>query len=346
MPNRINLTSGAVGIVLALCCALTLPAAAQQERVHTLAVSGRVVNATPGASGGVDGIAVVFHMQSDAAYESVDATTDADGRFRFENIAYDPAVIYAVSVRYQGALYGDEISLRDGSPPPLTIDVYDAVYTQNDLRVDSASLLLADADKVTQTVAAMEIIRIVNDSQHTFVPGNAGPMSLLRFGLPPGSEGLQVDTRLLGADIVQVDRGFAVLGSVPPGSHDIMFSYNFPYEQGEATFTKSFPYGADSLRVLSPDGALSLSSEDIGAAEAVTIGERPYQLIEAAGIERGRRISLALSGLPTATAADRLRASLDEARYEYIPAAALALFLCGLIVFAVVRRRRRALPRT
>ena len=319
-------------------------AAAVFAQTEALVVSGRIVNRTPGASGGVDGIPVSLHMQSDDAYETIDAVTDADGGFRFDGAARAPGVIYAVSLRYQGALYGREVDVGadGGSPPPLTIDVYDAVFDQSALRVDSASVLFAGADKATQTISAMEIVKIVNDSGRTFVPGNQGPMSLLRFGLPPNSDGLQVDTRLLGADIAQVDRGFAVIGSVPPGSHDIMFTYNFPYDRSETTVTKSFPFGAESLRALSPDESMELAAGDgLWETQRVDIGARPYQLIEAAGIARGGSVSLELSGLPRPSAADRLRAAYGGVRYEYAPAAALALFLCALVVFAVARRRRR-----
>lgn len=336
---------------LALLVGLALPfalgAVAEAQGAATT-VAGRVVNATPDATGGsgadgaVAGAAVTLHMQTLETQDSVRTITDAQGRFRFEGVAVEPGVIYAVSVRYQDALYGEQISLREGDPPPLTIRVYDAAYDLDVIRVGSASLLFAGADRATQTIAALEIVKVVNDSEHTFVPGNQGPMSLLRFGLPPGSDGLQVDTRLLGADIVQVDRGFAVLGSVPPGTHDIMFTYRFPYEGGETEFSKSFPFGADSLRVLSPDEVLRLSGSDFGEPEAALIGERAYQLIETAGLERGERVSVRLSGLPRTTLADRVSGALASARYEYVAPVALGAFLAGLIPFAIWRRRRAA----
>ena len=152
---------------------------------------------------------------------------------------------------------------------------------------------------------------------------------------------MQVDTRLLGADVVQVDRGFAVIGSVPPGEHDIMYTYSFPYDGAETTFEKSFPFGADNLRVLSPNEVLTLPSQDIGAPEPVTIGERPYQLIETTNIERGKRINVHLSGLPRTTLADRAQNAVTNARYEYIAPALLAVFLTALIPFAIIRHRTK-----
>ena len=337
----------ALALLFGLALAFALGTAVEAQSAAAT-VAGRVVNATPdttgenGGGGAVAGAAVTLHMQTLETQDSVRTITDAQGRFRFEGIAVEPGVIYAVSVRYQDALYGEQVSLREGDPPPLTIRVYDAAYDLDAIRVGASSLLFAGADRATQTIAALEIVKVVNDSDYTFVPGNQGPMSLLRFGLPPGADGLQVDTRLLGADIVQVDRGFAVLGSVPPGTHDIMFTYRFPYEGGETEFSKSFPFGADSLRVLSPDEVLRISDADFGEAEAVSIGERAYQLIETAGVERGERVSVRLSGLPRTTLGDRVGGALASARYEYVAPVALGAFLAGLIPFAIWRRRRAA----
>ncbi|MCY3542480.1 MAG: hypothetical protein OXH22_00325 [Chloroflexi bacterium] len=333
---------GGALIALVMICGLALGgvraiAVAQQAPVT---IAGQVVNASPGADSAV-GLAVVLHMQGADSYDNMTTITDGDGNFAFEGILYDPELAYGVSVRYQDALYGTEIGIADGATTEVVIEVYDAIYEQDVIRVGSASLLFADADRVTQTVSALEIVKVVNDSDFTFVPGSEGPMSLLRFGLPPGAEGLQVDTRLLGADVVQVDRGFAVIGSVPPGEHDIMFTYAFPYDGDRTTIEKSFPFGADNLRVLSPDEVLTLGSADLGAPESISIGERPYQLIETADIERGRRVEMQLTGLPRASLADRAQATVANARYEYAAPALLVVFLTALIPFAVLRHRAR-----
>lgn len=327
-------------LLVAACSLVAAVHATATAQTSPLSISGQVVNGSPEA-GSVVGIAVILHMQGETTYDNKTTITDNDGRFNFDGVAYDPALVYGVTVRYQDTVYGTDVSLIDGTPPPLTIEVYDAVYEQDVIRVGSSSLLFANADRMTQTVSALEIVKVINDSGFTFVPGSGGPMSLLRFGLPPGAEGLQVDTRLLGADIVQVDRGFAVIGSVPPGEHDIMFTYAFPYDGAETTFEKSFPFGADTLRVLSPNEVLTIASQDIGVPEPVTIGERPYQLIETADIERGERIEVQLSGLPRTTLADRAQNAVSGARYEYIAPALLAVFLTALIPFAVIRHRSR-----
>ena len=58
----------------------------------------------------------------------------------------------------------------------------------------------------------------------TFTPsmgGAQGPMGLLRFGLPRNAFDLTMDERLSAFDVIQVDRGFASLLPLPPGSTDV-----------------------------------------------------------------------------------------------------------------------------
>jgi hypothetical protein len=76
--------------------------------------------------------------------------------------------------------------------------------------------------------------------------------------------------------------------------------------------------------------------------DSVTIGERPYQIIESGGIERGERITVQLGGLPAATAADRVSRNLDSIRLEYAAPAALVTLMIGLVVYGGFWKRRRS----
>ena len=231
-----------------LSAALVVGPGGGRAQAQTRVVEGSIFNATQGG-GGVGGLPVTLHQISALGPLNLQTDSDDQGRFRFEDISFDPARAYGVSVRYQGAIYGTDLDLSEGSPPPLRITIYDASSDDTIVSVASASLLLASVDRANQTVAALEIVNLANGSDHAYVPG-ADPMQLLRFGLPPGATGLQVDTRLIDADYAQVDRGFALFASVPPGEHQLTFSYRFPYEGDELTLEKSYRYGAGNIRVL------------------------------------------------------------------------------------------------
>lgn len=310
-----------------------LEAQAQQE---TLVIEGQVVNATALAEGPLD-VQVVVHQNRAGARDDLTTTTDPDGRFRFEGIVYDSEVLYGVSVIYQGALYGRDLDLSGGPPGHITLTVYESSDSDDVLSVASSSLLIAQVDKAAQLIWALEIARVVNGTDRTYVPGPE-PMKLLRFGLPPGAVGLQVDTALLGVDVIQVDRGFALTGSVPPGDHEVMYAYRFPYERSETTITKSYPYGAGEVRMMAPEGLVDFSSEELGEGEAVTVGGRSYRLLPGSGLPRGSEVSFTLGGLPRASFAERLSQRLDGARLELVVPAGLGLLLLLVIAFALWKR--------
>ena len=300
-------------------------------------VEGVIVNGTDGADGAsAGGQTVTLHRVGADGIQDLSAESDPDGAFRFE-FEYDPDLAYGVSVRYQDAVYGTDLDLSDGSPDPVALTVYESTSDDGVIRARSASILLAAADPVDQTVAALEIVRLVNDTDTAYVPGE-GVMELLRFGLPPGATGLTLDTRLIGADFIQVDRGFALLASVPPGEYDVMFSYRFPYESDEFTLSKTYRYGADSLRALAAEEVMSIESAELGEPKTERIGERQYRILEAEGFTRGAAVSIRLSGLPAPDAAERVGASLDGIRFEYAAPAALALLMAGLLIYGAIWR--------
>ena len=303
-------------------------------------VEGVIVNGTAGADGAdsasAGGQTVTLHRVGADGIQDLSAESDPDGAFRFE-FEYDPDLAYGVSVRYQDAVYGTDLDLSDGSPDAVTLTVYESTSDDGVIRARSASILLAAADPGDQTVAALEIVRLVNDTDTAYVPGE-GVMELLRFGLPAGATGLTLDTRLIGADFIQVDRGFALLASVPPGEYDVMFSYRFPYESDEFTLSKTYRYGADSLRALAAEEVMSIESAELGEPKTERIGERQYRILEAEGFTRGAAVSIRLSGLPAPDAADRVGASLDGIRFEYAAPAALALLMAGLLIYGAIWR--------
>ena len=335
---RVMLWALAASLAIALAAASGIVHAQTQLRT----VEGIVQNATSGG-GAVSDQTVTLHRVTSTGFDDLTTMTDGTGAFSFTDFEYNPAVSYGVSVRYQDAIYGTDLDLADGSPEPVTLTVYNGTSDDGIVSAGSASLLLADADPSDQTLAALEIIRLVNRSDRAYVPGE-GVMELLRFGLPPGASDLVLDTPLIGADYVQVDRGFALLASIPPGVHEIMFSYRFPYEASRFTIEKSYRYGADKVRILAPEEVVSLSSPSLGPPSPVTIGERQYQVVEAEGLTRGAAVSIDLDGLPMTSAGQRIGNRFPDLHFEYAAPATLVVLMIGLLIYGAIWKTQRAIP--
>ena len=320
-------------VVFVVGSALAGGAAHAQEAGAT--IEGRVVNASSDG-GSVGGLVVTLHEVTADGRQELETTTDLDGRFRFEEVLFDSETAYGVSVIYQDSFYGTDLDVSRWPPDPVELTVYESSSDDGDLAVSSASVLFAGASPETGTVSAMEILTLVNSGDQTYVPG-PGVMDLLRFGLPSGASGLRVETSLVGANHIQVDRGFALVASVPPGSHEVMYAYEFPYSGAEAAFDRAVRYGAENLRVMTPEDAMDLTADSLGEARTVTIGETRYQLIEATGLAPGTPISVTLSGLPQPDGGPGLR---DDIRFEYAAPVTLALLMAALVGYALWRRLR------
>ena len=326
-------------VVVALACAAALHAATVLAQQSPLLIEGRVTNGTPGG-GSVEGLIVTLHQHTVERDDDLTYPTGPDGSFRFENVLYGSGTAYGVSVDYQGALYGMDLDLSAGTPEFIELTVYEGTDDESVISASVVSLLLAEVDADTQTILGMEISRITNEADLTYVPG-AEPMKLLRFGLPKGTQGLQVDTNLIAANVIQVDRGFGLSTSVPPGEHEVMFSYNFPYSGESLELSKSFPYGAEEFRILVPTRGVDIGGEAFGQPEVVSVGGLQYLLFTTEDVPRGERLALDLRGLPQVGAIDRLGNSLSTLRWELMAPAVLALLMVALIAFAVRRRRPR-----
>ena len=307
----------------------------------TFAVEGRVVNGTLDV--GAAQLEVMLHTVTELARADTPTLTDDEGAFRFDDVPLNPQAAYGVSVVYQGALYGTDLDTSDGSPAPVTLTIYESTHDDSGIRAALASVLFASANREEQTISTLEIVRIINEANTTYVPGPE-PMNLMRFGLPPNASELQVDTSLPDADYAQVDRGFALLASVPPGEHEVFYSYTFPYSGGGADYAKNLLYGAEKLRVLAPRGELSLTADVLGEPDEVVIGERPYQVIEASDLPRGERVSVRLSELPSLTAAESARRWADNVSPEAGALGVLGVVIVCALAVVVLRRRRAARP--
>ena len=320
--------------IVTLLLMVVAGAAAAQEQPTTIVVEGTVLDGTAGGHVG-PGLPVFLVSSAGPEYE-MQAVTDEDGRFRFDAPPPPDGERLGVSIQYQGAVYGAIVQVVQGLTLPMTITVYDSSDDERLIEASSASLLFARADKATQTLWALEIVKLVNDNDQTYVPGPR-PMQLLRFGLPPGADDLSVDTGLIGADVLQVDRGFAITAPVPPGEHEVMYAYSIPYEGSEMDFTKSLPYGAAGLRILVPEEVAGLSSS-AGETERVTIGDRPYRLLSGTDLPRGAKVPFELISLPQASLGDRALQGVRWVRLEYAAVVGLGLVMASLIAFALVSR--------
>ncbi len=307
-------------------------------------VEGVIVNGTLGADNPV-GISVALHTNKlDEGVNLVQTFTGSDGSFLFTDVEVIKEALYGISVIYKGATYAVGVDLAFVSDP-VEIVVYDPTSSDEVISISRASLLFTNVDIAARRVSVMEMVTLRNGSDFTYTPGD-GPMELLRFGLPVGSDQLVVDTGFEQADWVQVDRGFALLASVPPGDHEIMYSYRVPYSEDSLSFTKKWRYGAQGLRIVVPAGLFDVTTDLGMPTQIMDIGGINYDVQEAINIGRGQVTEVSLTGFPRPTFTQTLSHNFNSVRYEYTGPVGLALILFAGAMLGTLRtlrfRRRTA----
>lgn len=304
MAARGRRLAAALALALALASLVVVPPGVGLARDAAGTIEGRLVNGSAGGGQPADAEVVLHAFRNSAHDRDVPIRSSADGSFAFSGLDTDPGYSYEVTASYGGATYGGApLTFGTGQRAQrLEITVYEPTATDPGVRVRRASLILARPDPSSQTLQAIEAQTLENPSDRTFVPnatGPAGPMGLVRFPLPPQAGSLQLGPGLDGAEIVQVDRGFATSMPLPPGTTDVVFAYRFPYVGGQPlAWERRTPYPTAELRVLQASDGPLLESPDLQETAPVQLDGRDYRHYLARDLAAGGKVGLTLRGLP------------------------------------------------
>jgi hypothetical protein len=328
-----------------LAVALLLPAAPAQAEGPGV-VSGQVVNGTPGGRVGDAAQVALGIYRNNRLEREVRDQVDAAGRFRFAGLEVGGDRSYQLGTVHADAPYRSEPFRLTASQPTqrLVLRIYEPTPADPGLRATRVIVSLGVANDGAQDLVVSETVTLANPSDRAFAPapgGQAGPMALVRFGLPPGAHSLQPRRGLDPGQILQVDRGFASLAPVPPGEHDFAYSYRVPFAGEREVLERSLPYGAEVFRVIVAEGGPTVAGPDLALDETRDAGGSKVLVWAARDLAPGTRLGVELSGLP----ARPLWARVADVLASPVVLAALLALVPALGVFWTLRGRVRRGPR-
>ncbi len=333
--------AGLIALALLAAPGFIQPAVQAQE---TTTVRGVIVNGTPGAEA-PSGLPVVLDVyQLGDRLDSINGVSGPDGSFAFENVPGGFGFGYIISAWYSDGFYYYE---RDFPlpPEPFELRVYESTDDGEAVRIKVHTILVNGADADTGLMNVLSLVGLENSGDRTFVPDvpQAGMMSFLRFSLPLLAGEVDVQSNLRGGSILQIDRGFAMTTPVPPGSYEIAYTYQAAYEDGKLAYTQSFPFGAETFRVLIPPELGTAMGAGLEQTETVNLGEREYVELKANDLDVGARVDLEFTGLPQPPLWKRWQR--DISREGFVAAAIPAMFgvaLLSLLGYVLLQRREPA----
>ena len=330
-----RLALGMGGLALAVLFLMPVPLYGEG---HATSIKGRVVNGTSGVAAPTD-LEVTLHIISRSGEVDIaTALTDRDGRFQFQNVVVDNDFTYAVTTSYQDILYSsrlDSLALTE----PVELTVYETTSSLEALHIDADVLLISGTDEDNRSLAAFEVVRLVNEGDRTFVPDltQPGSMSFLRFSLPDGATNPDVASDLPGGQIIIVGTGFALTAPVTPGSHQVTYTYSLPYKGSHVELTHSYPMGAETFRLLLEDTLGDLQGSGVLTPQSPASMEgKAYRVWGASQLSPGTRLNVEIVGLPQPSLLQQLGDTLTDGPYLKIGIpGAVGLVLAGLLLYVL-----------
>ena len=333
-----------LAILLAVLLAFpSNPSLAQDQELAT--IDGRLVNGTQGYTAPA-GTEVSLLVASDAGpIDQKTVVIDPLGRFLFQGVPQNDGLAYALTVIYNDVTYN--VSLDSASlSEPVELVVYETTHDTSALSLASNTMIIGWADSGDRVLGVLERVNIHLGADRVFVPeiGQGTGMDMLRFSLPPGYTDLEVMAELVPGQLVPVDKGFVLNTPVPPGTHELLFTYLIPYEEDEISLRRSFPFGVGDFSVHLAEKVGRLTAPAMIEEPTQDIGETTYQRYTVTDIGRGDSVALGLKGLPQPSLWERTKDSFTERTFVNVALPLLMGLLLIVALVVVLARKRRQRP--
>ncbi len=295
-------------LVLLACLLATSPAgAARGDPPTTGVIEGAVINATTGKP--VPSVQTrLYWARGQEPQPERTAKADPQGRYRFADLPVSEEYAYVVYSVHEGVEYTSErVQLTPKAPKQVVeLEVYASSPLDSAVRIKSASFVVLDVNKASQSMFVLQTFVLQNETKETFRPvvdGPRGPMGLLRFSLPPNASQLSAMGELASRSVIQTDRGFGTDMPVRPGETQVSFTYQVPYRDPSGTleFDLTLPYPTDQFTLLTPPGEAQLTSSHLKPAEPVKLFQSPdneYNSMSTTGLAARSRLSFSAANLP------------------------------------------------
>ncbi|MCC7104473.1 MAG: carboxypeptidase regulatory-like domain-containing protein [Chloroflexi bacterium] len=299
-------------------------------------IEGRVQNATP--NGAVPaGLAITLHAVVDRSkIGEWQATTDAEGHYRFEGLDTNPSIIYIPVALYQGVTYFPPrpVSFGDSSSQQSDLAVYDATDSRDMVAFERLAMMVVGVEP--NSLAVRQMGSVVNAGQQTVVPATrdgATPLTL-RFFLPTGASDVQPEAGFLPGDLLLVPGAVGSASPLLPGRRQVAFSYLVSFSRGSAEIATRLDFPTQSFTFYVPDVGLTVNSPQLTAQGPAQLAGQNYLAFAGQNLPRGTELKVTLGGLPMA-------ADGEEQTVPWAVVSGAALLVVGLGLALA----RRGMPR-
>ena len=338
---------GAAALVLLVLCLSALPVLAAppaQTPSETPApvgvVTGQVQNRTSDQP--VPDAPVQLRQWSlEVEQPPLTATTDAQGRFRFDGLDTSTHAFYRAEVEYQSVAFrSDFIAFQVGITHTVAdLDVFETTDQPGGIRVQRFHFIIMAREQ--GILSMLELYQFSNQADRAYVGtlNSDGQRETVRMALPRGAQDLVLQSGTLGVDFLSKPGELTATAPILPGDEtfDVAFVYVVPYSTPSLALDRQMYYDTDAVNGMLLDAGVDMQSETLTfAGERMAQGQNFLQFT-GQDIKAGQTLPILLNRLGNIQftnapdSASEVEAS-DLSRVEHGTLLPLMLGLGGAIV--------------
>ena len=165
-------------------------------------------------------------------------------------------------------------------------------------------------------------------------------MNLLRFSLPENFENLSVDSDLPPGNVMQIPTGFALSNPVPPGEHQILYSYSMPRNTGSIKYNIRLPFGSKKFKILVPENS-KLSTDYNLLKDSTLVDDKKYELLQGQDIKKGEVVVIDLINISKPGALKKITYFIEKNSIPFFVGSITGLVLLFVLIFSFLRSNFR-----
>jgi len=305
----------------------------------TISISGSIENKTKTSDSSKEYLIKLFKLKNNSEeIKEISETKTTKTKFSFPKITIDETEKLFLVTENDGLSVITELQSNE-KWDNLNIEIYDKGTNLDYIKISEYSLMIPQTNSIDGNISVLGLITLENSGDKTFQADLSNPnlsgFDLLRFSLPKGFSDLNVDSDLPPGNIMEIPTGFALSNPVPPGIHQIIFSYSSLTINSKFSFNLKLPFGADKVRVLmnAPEGIIK--GGGLKSLEKIKIDENFYTISEGTNYDRGSNIELELSSFAESKNISSIFTFFETNLYKIILIILISLILLLLIIYSI-----------
>jgi len=294
-----------------------------------LVVSVEVINGTENGHAVAGDNATLTIYEHNKPVDRLEGKVGADGKAVFEDVKGGEHVVAFVQVFHEGMSFGSNavVLKPDQKQANAQVQVFDVSYDTSVLSVKTHHIILKLQDG---SVLLTEYIQLVNSSDMAVgskEKDTGGRPMVLKVPLPKGFQNFTSSSYLEPQALGFTKESFYDTMGVPPGSHEIIFSYTLEIKSGTIDITKKISLPTSHFVLYSQLGEKKIRGLGDAAGELALGDGTSSEYFVLGDLTSGKEVEFKIAGLST---------SVGNKSSWII----LAVVFGVIIVVAVLRLRR------